>query len=125
MANLVALVDLDAEFGSGEIASLALRSNEAVSRAQDWAEGIARNYLGSAGITPPSPTPPELVGFICDLIRWRLYDDAVTDLVLERYEKAIAWFSAIASGRIRPTWAAQSNGGMAWTKPERIFTRYD
>ncbi len=120
---LVTTANLDAEFGATEMTQLGIRDADAIIRAQDWAEGVALAYLNAAAITVPTPTPNELVGYVCDLIRWRLYDDAITEVVKLRYDAAIAWFNALVAGRIKPTWAEVTTGGMAWSEPELTFTR--
>lgn len=122
---LVTTADLDAEFGADEMAQLGVRDADAIVRAQDWAEAVTADYLNAAGVTVPTPTPKELIGYVCDLIRWRLYDDAITEVVKMRYDSAIAWFNALVTGRIKPTWAIlEQSGGIAWSTPELIFTRY-
>ena len=122
--TLIALADIDAEFGSAEINQLGVRDADAIVRAQDWAESVAADYLNAAGITVTSPTPKELIGYVCDLIRWRLYDDAVTETVKLRYDAAIAWFTALVTGKIKPPWADSTTGGIAWSTPDPIFTLY-
>ncbi len=117
--------DLDAEFGAGEMARLMRRDDFSIDAAVDWAEGLALGYLNAAGIAVPSPTPRELVGHICDLIRWRLYDDAITETVQARYEAAVGWFGKLVSGAIKPAWATvdSGGGGIAYSSPTRRFTR--
>lgn len=117
--------DLDAEFGAGEMARLMRRDDFSIDVAVDWAEGLALGYLNAAGIVVPSPTPRELVGNVCDLIRWRLYDDAITETVQARYEAAIGWFGKLVTGAIKPSWAVvtEGGGGIAYSRPTSRFTR--
>ena len=116
--------DLDAEFGAGEMARLMRRDDFSIDVAVDWAEGLALGYLNAAGIGVPTPTPRELVGNVCDLIRWRLYDDAITETVQARYEAAIGWFGKLVSGAIKPAWAIVPgvSAGIAYSRPARRFT---
>lgn len=124
--SLVTTSDLDAEFGSAEMTQLGYRDADAIVRAQDWAETVAQGYLNAASIKIPTPTPKELIGYVCDLIRWRLYDDAVTDVVKLRYDAAIRWFNDLVTGRIQPPWVADvTSFGIAWSEPETVFTLYD
>ncbi len=115
----VTTADLDAEFGSVEMEQLLSRDDFAVDRAVEWGEGVANDYLNAAGVLVPVPTPKELVGYICDLARWRLYDDQITETVKLRYDAAIAWFTALVAGRIKPLWAITSSQGssMAYSTP--------
>lgn len=121
----VSTSDLDAEFGAGEMARLMRRDDFSIDVAVDWAEGMALGYLNAAGIAVPKPTPRELVANICDLIRWRLYDDAITETVQARYEAAIGWFGKLVSGAIKPAWAVDPEGapGIGYSRPARRFTR--
>lgn len=124
--SLITAEQLDAEFGAREISLLGSRDFDAISRAQDWAEAVAEGFLNAAALTVPVPTPSELVGYICDLIRWRLYDDAITETVKLRYDAAMAWFGALAAGRIKPVWATPiATVGIAWSEPDEYFTRYE
>jgi phage gp36-like protein len=116
--SLVTLEHLEGEFGVNEMDLLATRDDNAVVRAQLWAEGVAAGYINAAQLTVPTPTPNELVGYVCDLIRWRLYDDAVTETVKLRYEAAIQWFNALVSGRLAPVWAVSTQtGGISYSTP--------
>lgn len=115
--SLVTTANLEAEFGATEVDLLASRDFDAIARAQDWAEAVAYGYLNAASLIVPTPTPSELVGYICDLIRWRLYDDAVTEVVKLRYEAAIQWFNSLVAGRIRPPWGVPPVTGIAYTTP--------
>jgi len=117
--SLITEANLEAEFGAAEMDLLASRDLNAVTRATEWAEAVANGYLNAAGLLVPTPTPNELVGYVCDLIRWRLYDDAVTEVVKLRYEAALQWFNGLVSGRIRPPWGVPVSGagGIGYSTP--------
>lgn len=84
-------------------------------------------FVGSRYTLPlPLPTPPVLVPIACDIARYRLYDDAVPEIVRQRYEDAIARLRDIAAGRlslgIDPAPAAGSQGTVAVRAPARVFS---
>jgi phage gp36-like protein len=58
-------------------------------------------YVGTRYALPlAEPVPAVLVPIACDIARYRLYDDAVPDIVRKRYEDAIARLKDIAAGRL-------------------------
>ena len=117
--------DLIAEFGDAEMTQLGSRDTDAITSAIAWAESLADGYLHTAGLTVPVPTPSDVRGVLCDMVRWRLYDDALTDVVTLRYQSAMDWLKGIASGRIVPTWNSATtggSGGIAYSEPTSCFT---
>lgn len=97
-----------------------------IDRALADADAEIDGYVGSRYTLPlPLPTPPVLVPIACDIARYRLYDDAVPDVVRQRYEDAIARLRDIAAGRlslgIDPAPAAGSQGAVLARSPSRIF----
>lgn len=117
--------DLIAEFGEGEVGQLASRDPDAIDAAIIWAEAVATGYLNMARLTVPTPSPRDLRGTLCDMVRWRLYDDALTDVVTLRFNQAMDWLRAVAGGRVIPSWATPPDlgtGDIAYTEPEAIFT---
>lgn len=125
MAVYVTENDLIEEFGASEMAQLGSRDPNAIDSALRWAEGLVRGYLNAAGLDIPTPTPDDVRGVICDAVRWRLYDDALTEVVALRFQNAMDWLKAVAAGRVVPPWAsdASNEGGMAYTMPASLFTR--
>ena len=98
-----------------------------IDRAIADADAEIDGYVGSRYTLPlPLPTPPVLVPIACDIARYRLYDDAVPEVVRKRYEDAIARLRDIAAGRlslgIDPAPAAGSQGAVVVRAPERIFS---
>ena len=117
--------DLVAEFGEPEVTQLQSRDGEAMNSAIAWAERMADGYLNAASLTVPTPTPDDLRGVLCDMVRWRLYDDALTDVVTLRYQAAMDWLKGVAQGRIVPNWVVPvvgGSGGISYTEPTNIFT---
>lgn len=117
--------DLVAEFGQAEITQLSTRDATAVASAITWAESLVDGYLNTASLSVPTVTPSDLKGVICDAVRWRLYDDALTDVVTLRFGQAMEWLRGIAAGRIVPSWSAPAtggSGGIAYTEPVATFT---
>jgi phage gp36-like protein len=118
--------DLILEFGAPEMTQLGTRDANAIISAMNWAESYVSGFLNTAGITPPTPTPNDLRGVVCDAVRWRLYDDALTDVVVIRFERAREWLTSVAAGRLVPSWANAEidggSGGIAYTEPTVVFT---
>lgn len=97
-----------------------------IDRAIADADAEIDGYVGSRYTLPlPLPTPPVLVPIACDIARYRLYDDAVPEVVRQRYEDAIARLRDIAAGRlilgVDPAPAAGSQGAVAVRAQARIF----
>lgn len=84
--------DLEARFGAVEIAERgdAAQINQAIADAIDE----ARSYLRAAHLenVPPSEV---LKGFVCDIARYRLYDDGNNEIIETRYKQAIAWLERV------------------------------
>lgn len=94
--QIITINDLIQRFGEQELAERSDREygtdiNQTVlQRAIDDAVAEANSYVRAAGIVLNKPSVA-LVGFVCDMARYRLYDDAVTEIIDERYKRAIAW----------------------------------
>ena len=98
-----------------------------IDRAIADADAEIDGFVGSRYILPlPVPTPPVLVPIACDIARYRLYDDAVPEIVRQRYEDAIARLKDISAGRlslgIDPAPAAGSQGAVVVRAPARVFS---
>lgn len=74
----------------------------------------------------PEPTPPVLVPIACDIARYRLYGNAVPDIVRQRYEDAVARLKDIAAGRmvlgVDPISTPTVSTGVLVRSPERVFS---
>lgn len=49
---------------------------------------------------PLSVVPANLVRIACDIARYYLYEDQMTDTVRQRYENALQYLQAVAAGKI-------------------------
>jgi phage gp36-like protein len=88
------LIQLTDEAGAGVIDDAVL--NEAIGDAA----GEIDSYLTGRYDLPLASVPPALVLKACDMARYYLYDEAVTDIVQKRYDNAIAWLKLVANGTI-------------------------
>lgn len=84
-------------------------------------------FVGARYALPlPDPVPPVLVPIACDIARYRLYDDAVPDIVRQRYEDAIARLKDISAGRlslgIGPATVEQAVVSVQVRSPARVFS---
>lgn len=70
-----------------------------LNRAIDDATAEINGYL-TAYTLPMAVVPANLERFACDMTRYYLYDDAVTDLVKARYDAAVKYLTQIAKGII-------------------------
>lgn len=93
---MITVNDLIQRFGEQELAERSDRYNSqamnqvVIELAIEDAVAEAQSYIRAAGIVLNKPSAA-LVGFVCDMARYRLYDDAVTEIIDERYKRAIAW----------------------------------
>jgi phage gp36-like protein len=100
-----AQADMETRFGDEELIQLTDRANtgaiDATVLGQALADANAEVDLYLARYNPPLPSvPPMLIVLACDIARYRLYDDAPTDAVRQRYEDAVAKLRDIAAGKI-------------------------
>jgi phage gp36-like protein len=98
--------DLIDRFGEGELIQLTDRTGAGVindtvlNRAINDADGEINGYLAGRYALPLASTPPVLTLKACDMARYYLYEEAVPDVVKERYANAIAWLKGVAKGDI-------------------------
>lgn len=94
--RIITQTDMIDRFGEHE---LILRTNResadgiddaVLQRAIDDAEAEAGAYLQAARLQLAAP-PPVLVIKVCDIARYYLYDDGVSQIVEDRYKQAVAW----------------------------------
>ncbi|UOO93585.1 gp436 family protein [Vitreoscilla stercoraria] len=62
-----------------------------LNRAMADAEAEANAYLQAAALVLATPMPKVLVIKVCDIARYYLYDDAVTQIIEDRYKQAVTW----------------------------------
>lgn len=98
--------DLINRFGERELIELTDRSasglidDSVVAVALSDADHEVDSYLYLRYDLPLSPVPPLLVRLGADIARYRLYDDAVSDEVRNRYEDAVALLKRLADGTV-------------------------
>jgi phage gp36-like protein len=74
--------------------------DDVLNRALDDAASEVASYIGKRyGNLLLVNTPPRLIGICCDIARYRLYDDGVTDTVRNRYLDAIAFLRDVRDGK--------------------------
>lgn len=112
------LIQLTDTGGSGTIDATV------VARAIADAEGEIDAYLAKAASLPLSPVPAIVAAAACDMARYRLYRDQLTEPVTQRYKDAIRLLSAIARGEIRLSAEAVTANPVAprYSAPDRVFT---
>ncbi len=93
-------------FGEDELIQLTDRQHlgvidaTVVSRALADADARINGYLAVRYSLPLSaPLPTELERLACDVARYALHEDRVTEIVEKRYQDAIALLRDVASGR--------------------------
>lgn len=91
-------------------ASLAAYTPEQTARAQDAlvvvrralqdADDTINGYISARYTLPLEPVPPVLARVACELARFYLYDDQVTDLVKDRQAANIKWLGEVSKGAV-------------------------
>lgn len=115
---MITIQDLIDRFGKSELAQRTNRNDVfdgtvdevVIERAINDAEGELGSYLlptglvasrlGSIYYVPSLSTPDVLIAKACDIARYYLYDDGVTDIVQTRYDQAIKWLKQV---QVTPT----------------------
>jgi phage gp36-like protein len=125
--------DMVDRFGSDELIQLTDRTNigaidsTVVSRALGDADAEINGYLAAQYSLPLDTTPAVLVRLACDIARYQLSADRVTEAVRDRYKDAVAMLRSLARGEAQlgvatgqaPT---PTDSGIAYTAPERVFS---
>lgn len=101
--------DLIAEFGEQTLIDLTDRADPpagvidtvTLDRAIAAADAEIDGYLAVRYLVPIAPAPVRLVGVACDIVRYRLQPDRVTDdsPVLRRYKDAVVWLKDVSAGK--------------------------
>lgn len=98
--------DLVDRFGEQELQQLTDRTNGAVidtvvlGRALADADAEIDSYLATRYTLPLASTPVVLTRLACDMTRYRLYDDAVSETVRVRYQDAVSLLKRMSSGDV-------------------------
>ncbi|MBR5940602.1 MAG: DUF1320 domain-containing protein [Neisseriaceae bacterium] len=126
---LITKDDMVERFGQAELAQITDHKNGAeiddavLNLALNDASDEAQSYLRGAGIIIVNP-PKALVLKVCDIARYYLYENAVTEIVEKRYQQAILWLKTVQKNpamlRDDPALSDDSlNGGIA-VKPNEM-----
>lgn len=71
-----------------------------VQRALQDADDTINGYISARYTLPVDPVPAVLQRVACEMARYYLYDDQVTDVVKERYTANIKFLSDVAKGAV-------------------------
>lgn len=99
--------DLADRFGEPELAQRTDRTNGTVidtvvlGRAQADADAEIDSYLATRYTLPLASTPVVITRLACDITRYRLYDDGVSETVRVRYQDAVSLLKRLASGEVQ------------------------
>jgi len=96
--NYATRSDMVDRFGSDEIVKLEGMGGVIPGAIADASAEID-SYIGMVYTLPLTDTPAILVRVVCDIARYRLYDDIPTDEVRRRYEDAVRFLRDISAGR--------------------------
>lgn len=121
-------------YGSDELLQLTDRTNIGsiddivITRALVDADAEINGYLATRYTLPLLPVPTGLEKLACDIARYRLYEDRVTETVAQRYKDAIRFLQEVSSGKasLGPDAAnAQpvATGGPSSSGGDRVFTK--
>ena len=99
------VTDMQMRFGQEELEQLAPSDTDAVDQSKvesalNDAASEMDTYLGSVYSLPLADPNPYLKTICCDIARFRLWDDAVSEEVRKRYEDAIAWLKKVVKGDV-------------------------
>lgn len=128
--------DLVDRFGEAELVQLTDRATPptgvidvtVMGKALADADDAINGYLASR-YTVPLASPPLIVKRLaCDIARYFLYEDRVTEAVRKRYEDAIAYLKDAAAGKVALGVDAQGAapadpGGPQVDAGDRVFTK--
>lgn len=126
--------DLVDRFGSDELIQLTDRANvgtidsTVVARALGDADAEINGYLAAQYALPLAVVPAMLVRLACDIARYQLFADRVTDSVRDRYKAAVALLKSLARGEAQLGVAtgetqAPTDSGIAYNAPNRVFNQ--
>lgn len=116
--------DLQARFGTEEIADLLDRDNNssadtnALSSAQSDADALIDGYISGRYSTPLSTVPNVIVNVACNLVRYTLYSNNAPEEVRNRYKDSIQTLKDIQAGKfslpVDEVETSESTGGIVY-----------
>ncbi len=71
-----------------------------IERALQDADETINSYLSGRYVLPLSTVPAVLARVACEMARFYLYDDQVTDLIKDRHASNIKWLSEVSKGTV-------------------------
>lgn len=71
-----------------------------IERALQDADETINSYLSSRYVLPLSTVPAVLARVACEMARFYLYDDQVTDLIKDRHASNIKWLGEVSKGTV-------------------------
>ncbi|MFN3985735.1 MAG: gp436 family protein [Rhodocyclaceae bacterium] len=104
MSTYATVQDLIDRFGEREIAQITNRTGldvidvDAAELALADANAEVHSYIATRYPVPFDPVPQLIVRLVCDIARYRLYDDAVPEEIRNRYTDAVRILGRVASG---------------------------
>lgn len=125
--------NLTDRFGATELAQLTDRTAgttidaTVVGKALADADAEINGYLATRYTLPLAPVPTIIERLACDLARYYLFEDRVTDIVQTRYDAAVRFLTAVSKGVVTlgvdaASAAPAESGGAQVAAGDRIFT---
>lgn len=98
MIDIAAAVAMD-DYTDEEVAR-ATTALAVVQRALQDADDTINGYISARYTLPVDPVPAVLARVACELARFYLYDDQVTDVIKDRHAANIKWLAEVAKGLV-------------------------
>ncbi len=124
--------DLEKRYGAEEVLELSDRDRDDVvdagvlEAAISAAGNLIDSYIAKRYDLPLLAVPSVLVDKACDIARYNLHKDVVTDTVQNNYKDAVSFLRDVAAGRAELDAAgkqpASQTGGILIDGPDREFT---
>lgn len=98
-------------------------------RAVQDADDTINGYISARHTLPIDPVPPGLARVACDLARFYLYDDQVSEPIKDRHTAGMKWLADVSSGKVSlgadAASGAQpvSSAGAELVTSENVWTR--
>lgn len=119
--------DLRETFPNDALVAALADDDAAAARALAAADAAIDGYVGGLYTLPLAPVSGMLKDIACDLARFRLYDEAPSELIILRQRSAMDTLRDIARGVVRLPQAdgaqpAPAGDAVASAGPARVFT---
>lgn len=125
--------ELLARFSEAEIKKVTggtFVDSQEIGRALAFASRRVESMLASRYAMPLDPVPDIIVDAVCDIARYRLHDDRVSETIQKRYDDAISFLQRVADGKetlgaetVPPEDTSVGGGAIDSEHDERIFSR--